>query len=76
MLITRKMIKLFIYSELYHYNLNKNDYRIYLQFSTVYSCFKLHSLVTLFIITNVNLKPEPACCCLAKQVLINLSGGS
>ena len=36
MLITRKIIQTFIYSQLCYYNPNKNSYRIYKQFIVQY----------------------------------------
>ena len=39
MLITRKIIETFIYSQLCYYNPNKNSYRIYKQFNIVQYVF-------------------------------------
>ena len=39
LLITRKIRKLFIYSQFYYYNPNKTDYHVYILFSTGCSCY-------------------------------------
>ena len=80
MVVTRKISKLFISSKFYYYDPNKTDYRIYIQFCTVCSCYtyihmynsKLHSLVAMYIVYHNNPIKEPASSCLAKQVLLFL----